>query len=279
METRLWLCPTPIGNLKDMTLRTLEILEAVDVIACEDTRHSLKLLTHFGIKKPLISYHEHNVRTRGPELIQKMAAGTTVALITDAGMPGISDPGEQLVALAIEAGIKFSVLPGPTAFSIALVASGLSTRRFYFEGFLPHEKKKRRERIDALKGQEETLIFYASPHRLKGVLEDLEKGFGNRRIAVCRELTKKFEEVYRGTISEARSYFETPRGEFVLVLEGAEMIEEELSEERILAGMKAWHQEGITTKDLVKKAVQTYGIKKNTAYEWAMEIKEKAREE
>lgn len=279
METRLWLCPTPIGNLKDITLRTLEVLESVDLIACEDTRHSLKLLTHFGIKKPLISYHEHNVRTRGPELIQKMVDGTKIALITDAGMPGISDPGEHLVDLAIAAGVSFSVLPGPNAFSIALVASGLSTRRFFFEGFLPHDKKKRRARIAALKTQEETLIFYASPHRLKGVLEDMEKAFGNRRIAVCRELTKKFEEIYRGTLSEARAYFESPRGEFVLVVEGSEEEETEISEEMILLSMERWFLEGMTTKDLVKQAVKTYGIKKNTAYEWAMEIKEKARED
>ncbi len=278
METRLWLCPTPIGNLKDITLRTLEVLESVDLIACEDTRHSLKLLTHFGIKKPLISYHEHNVRTRGPELIQKMAAGTKIALITDAGMPGISDPGEHLVDLAVAAGVDFSVLPGPNAFSIALVASGLSTRRFYFEGFLPHDKKNRRRRIAALKNQEATLIFYASPHRLKGVLEDMENGFGNRKIAVCRELTKKFEEIYRGTVAEARAYFESPRGEFVLVLEGAEEQDEEFSEETIRVQMERWFLEGMTTKDLVKEAVKTYGIKKNTAYEWAMEIKEKARE-
>lgn len=279
METQLWLCPTPIGNLQDMTFRTLEVLQDVDLIACEDTRHSLKLLTHFEIKKPLISYHEHNMMQRGPELIQKMRAGIKIALITDAGMPGISDPGEKLVQLAIESGIGFSVLPGPTAFSVALVASGLSTRRFFFEGFLPHDKKKRRMRIKELSKQSETLVFYASPHRLKSVLEDLQSGFGNRKIAVCRELTKKFEEIYRGTIEEARNYYEKPRGEFVLVVDGAEIEEVEISKEEIVHAMEAWFQSGMSTKDLVKKAMKTYDVKKNDAYQWAMEVKEKPRGE
>jgi 16S rRNA (cytidine1402-2'-O)-methyltransferase len=279
METKLWLCPTPIGNLQDITLRTLDALKNADVIACEDTRHSLKLLTHFEIKKPLISYHEHNLRSRGPELIRKMQGGTKIALISDAGMPGISDPGEHLVQLAIEAGIPFEVLPGPTAFSIALVASGLSTRRFFFEGFLPHDKKNRRERIAQLAKIEETLIFYASPHRLKGVLADLETGIGNRRIAVCRELTKKFEEVYRGTIVQAISAFESPRGEFVLVVEGAEHVEEVISKELIVSTMEEWALEGKSTKDLVKEAVSVFSVKKNEAYQWAMEIKEKSKGE
>jgi len=277
METKLWLCPTPIGNLQDITLRTLDALKNADVIACEDTRHSLKLLTHFEIKKPLISYHEHNLRTRGPELIRKMQGGSRIALISDAGMPGISDPGEHLVQLAIEAGIPFTVLPGPTAFSIALVASGLSTRRFFFEGFLPHDKKNRRERILQLAKIEETLIFYASPHRLKGVLADLEMGLGNRKIAVCRELTKKFEDVYRGTIVQAISAFESPRGEFVLVVEGAEHVEEVISKKVIVATMEEWALEGKSTKDLAKEAVSVFSVKKNEAYQWAMEIKEKSK--
>jgi 16S rRNA (cytidine1402-2'-O)-methyltransferase len=279
METKLWLCPTPIGNLQDITLRTLDTLKAADLIACEDTRHSLKLLTHFEIQKPLISYHEHNLRSRGPELIRRMQGGARIALISDAGMPGISDPGEHLVQLAIEAGIPFEVLPGPTAFSIALVSSGLSTRRFFFEGFLPHEKKGRRVRIAELAKIEETLIFYASPHRLKGVLADMETGFGNRKIAVCRELTKKFEEVYRGSISEAISAFESPRGEFVLVLEGAEHVEEVVSKELIVSTMEEWALEGKSTKDLVKEAVAVFSVKKNEAYQWAMEIKEKTKGE
>ena len=279
METKLWLCPTPIGNLQDITLRTLDALKNADLIACEDTRHSLKLLTHFEIKKPLISYHEHNLRNRGPELIRKMQGGTKIALISDAGMPGISDPGEHLVQLAIEAGIPFTVLPGPTAFSIALVASGLSTRRFFFEGFLSHDKKSRRERIMQLAKIEETLIFYASPHRLKAVLLDLEMKLGNRRIAVCRELTKKFEEVYRGTIAEAILAFESPRGEFVLVVEGAEHVEEVISKDLIINTMEEWALEGMSTKDLVKEAVSVFSVKKNEAYQWAMEIKEKSKAE
>lgn len=207
MSGEIYLVATPIGNLGDITLRALEVLKEVDFIAAEDTRQTLKLLNHFGIKKPLISYHEHNKYESGEKIIKRVLEGENMALVTDAGTPGVSDPGEALVKMAIEKDIKVSLIPGPTAFVYGLVVSGLNTSRFVFEGFLPVDKKGRKERLNALLNEERTIIFYEAPHKLIRTLEDLYKTFGDRRIAICRELTKKYEEIIRCTLSEAIEIF------------------------------------------------------------------------
>ena len=193
MSGKLYICPTPIGNLEDITYRTLRVLNEVDLIAAEDTRHSIKLLNHFEISKPLTSYFEHNKDTKGDYLINKLLEGENIALISDAGMPGISDPGEDLIKQAIEHNIEIDVLPGATAFAVALVGSGLDTHKFVFEGFLDRDKKVRRKRLEELKEEDRTMIFYESPHRLKDTLKDMLKILGNRKIAVNRELTKKYQ--------------------------------------------------------------------------------------
>lgn len=221
MAGTLYLCATPIGNLDDMTLRVLKLLETADIIAAEDTRNTLKLLNHFEIKTPMTSYHEHNKAEKGPKLVERLLAGENIALVTDAGMPGISDPGADLVKLCYEAGVPVTVAPGASAAVVALVLSGLDTRRFVFEGFLPMEKKERRAVLSTLEKEHRTMIFYEAPHRLLDTLEELEKIFGSdREMAAIRELTKKFEEVRRGTVAEIKAHFtaQPPKGEFVLVL-------------------------------------------------------------
>ena len=205
MAGTLYLCATPIGNLDDMTLRVLKLLETADIIAAEDTRNTLKLLNHFEIKTPMTSYHEHNKAEKGPKLVERLLAGENIALVTDAGMPGISDPGADLVKLCYEAGVPVTVSPGASAAVVALVLSGLDTRRFVFEGFLPMEKKERRAVLSTLEKEHRTMIFYEAPHRLLDTLEELEKIFGSdREMAAIRELTKKFEEVRRGTVAEIK---------------------------------------------------------------------------
>jgi len=218
----LYLCPTPIGNLEDITLRALRILKEVDLIAAEDTRVTRKLLNHYDIKIPLVSYHEHNKREKGPEIISMLQQGKNIALVTDAGTPGISDPGEDLVRLAVEAGIAVVPLPGPAAAICALTASGLPCERFVFEGFLPRKKKERTERLRELSGETRTIVLYEAPHRLTKTLEELGQALGNRSIAVAREMTKVHEEFFRGAISGAAARFAStpPRGELVLVIEG-----------------------------------------------------------
>ena len=222
MSGKLYICPTPIGNLEDITYRTLRVLNEVDLIAAEDTRHSVKLLNHFEISKPLTSYFEHNKDTKGIYLINKLLEGENIALISDAGMPGISDPGEDLIKLAIENNIEVDVLPGASAFVIALVGSGLNTHKFAFEGFLDRDKKLRRSRLEEIKEEDRTMIFYESPHRLKDTLKDMLKILGNREISVNRELTKKYQEVIREDIETVINIFNEKevKGEFVLIVDG-----------------------------------------------------------
>lgn len=218
----LYICPTPIGNLEDITLRTLRILEEVDLIAAEDTRHTVKLLNHFDIKKPLTSYHDHNIKEKGVELIERLNNGESIALVSDAGMPGISDPGQELIRDAIEEGVEVIGLPGATASITALVISGLSTEKFIFEGFLSSKKKARLEELGKIKDYDKTTIIYEAPHRLLSLLEDMKELLGDRKISISRELTKKYEETFRGTPAEALEKFKNSgvRGEFVIVIEG-----------------------------------------------------------
>lgn len=265
----LYICPTPIGNLEDITIRTLRILEEVDLIAAEDTRHTIKLLNHYEIKKPLISYHEHNKKAKGHILIEKLKLGTNIGLVTDAGMPGISDPGEDIIHLAIENGIKVICLPGPTASITGLVISGLPTDKFVFEGFLPSKKKDRIEELKRLKDEYRTIILYESPHRLINLLKDLNQVLGNRKISISRELTKLHEETFRGTIEEALNKFhnEVPRGEFVLILDGAESVKIDLYKNITLEEhIKLYIDDGLTRKDAVKKVAEIRNIPRNLVY-------------
>ncbi len=219
----LFLCPTPIGNLEDITLRVLRILREVDLIAAEDTRHTRKLLAHYDIHTSMVSYREHNRHQMGRHLLNLLSAGQKIALVSDAGMPGISDPGEELVSLAVAHGIPVVPLPGPNAALAALVASGLPTSSFCFEGFLPAAAGTRRRKLEDLKGERRTIIFYEAPHRLLESLTDMLNIFGERQVAIARELTKKYEEIWRGTLSQALEHFRLnpPRGEFTLVVAGA----------------------------------------------------------
>lgn len=274
----LYICPTPIGNLEDITFRTVRILKEVDLIAAEDTRHTLKLLNHFEIKKPLISYHEHNKMGKGPVIIEKLHRGESVALVSDAGMPGISDPGEDIIRMAIEEGIQVVGLPGPSAGILALVISGLSTKSFIFEGFLPAKKKDKIIKLEELAKEHRTIIMYESPHRLKKYLKELESHLGNRKIALCRELTKTYEEIFRGTVLSAIEHYEAhdPRGEYVIIIEG---IEKEISEdvipnenlsikERVIAYMDM----GIDKKEAIKKVAKESNLSKNDVYMETLEI-------
>lgn len=216
----LYLCATPIGNLEDVTFRALRMLKEVDLIAAEDTRRTRKLLSHYAIHTPLTSYHEYSRRSRDKQIIGLLREGKQVALVSDAGLPGISDPGEKIVKLAIENGIKVVPVPGPNAALAALVVSGLPASRFCFEGFLPAVSKARTKRLNALKNEKRTLIFYEAPHRLKKTIADLLAVLGDRQVSVARELTKVYEEIWRGKLSAALVYFKNPRGEFTLVVEG-----------------------------------------------------------
>ncbi|MBC7959721.1 MAG: 16S rRNA (cytidine(1402)-2'-O)-methyltransferase [Vallitaleaceae bacterium] len=222
MQGKLYLVATPIGNLEDITFRAIQTLKEVDYIAAEDTRHSIKLLNHYEIRKPLESYHEHNKMEKGPKMVQDLLEGKNIALITDAGTPAISDPGEDLVKLCYENHVEVTSIPGPVALITGLILSGKNTRRFCFEGFLPFPKKERKEILDLLKSETRTIIFYEAPHKLKGTLDDLYSAFGDRSITLTRELTKKFEEVMTMSLSAAVAYYkeQDPRGEYVLILEG-----------------------------------------------------------
>lgn len=278
---KLYLCPTPIGNLEDITFRTLNTLKEVDLIAAEDTRHTLRLLNHFEIKKPLTSYHEHNKQEKGKVLIEKILNGETIALVTDAGMPAISDPGEDLVKLAIEHNIEIIALPGPTAFVLALVLSGFSTRRFIYEGFLSQNKKERREELKKFKAETRTVIIYESPHRIKELLKDIETVLGNRNISISRELTKKYEEIFRGDIFSSIKKFneEAPRGEFIVVLEGIsqekieEKAKEKLSEMSIKEHLILCMNEGLTKKQAIKEVSKQRKLHKNIVYQEALDLK------
>ncbi len=270
---KLYICPTPIGNLEDITIRTLKVLESADIIAAEDTRHSVKLLNHYDIKKPLTSYHEHNEREKAIELIEKMREGKDVAQISDAGMPGISDPGETLIGMAIEADIEVIVLPGATALITALVLSGLSTRRFTFEGFLSSKKKERLDRLKFLEKEANTLIIYESPHRLKDSLKDMIESLGDRNIAVVRELTKIYEEVFRGRVSQAIEKFEEtpPKGEFVLIIEGKTGEENPVNID-IEMELKKFIDQGFTKKASVKIVSEKYDLAKNEVYKKSLSL-------
>lgn len=280
MAGKLFLCATPIGNLGDMTPRVIETLESVDVIAAEDTRNSIKLLNHFDIKTPMTSYHEYNKVEKAENLVAQMQAGKNIALITDAGTPAISDPGEVLVQKCYEAGIAVTSLPGPAACITALTLSGLSTRRFCFEGFLSADKKERKAVLEDLKEESRTMILYEAPHHLKGTLKELFEILGNRKITLCRELTKKFETIFPTTLEEALEYYETndPRGEYVLVLEGKshqQKIEEkqaEVSEIPIEEHMKIYEDKGIDRKEAMKLVAKERGISKRDVYNYLLNV-------
>ena len=277
---KLYLVPTPIGNLKDITLRALEVLENVDEIAAEDTRISLKLLNHFNIKKSLFSYHKHNEQGKSLDIINKLKSGLNIALITDAGTPGISDPGSVIVEKCIEEEIEFEVLPGATAITTALVYSGLDTTKFLFRGFLPRENKERNPIIEEIKNVRDTLIFYEAPHRLLSTLDYLKDNLGNRRIAICRELTKLHEEIYRGRISEALDFFvdNRPRGEFVLVIEGKSDEDIKAEKEALWSDLTIREhllkviEDGVDKKEAIKLVAKERGIAKKEVYKHSMDI-------
>ena len=274
MAGTLILVPTPIGNLGDISPRAAEALAGADFIAAEDTRVSIKLLNHLGLKKPLVSYYEHNKVTSGAAIVERLKAGETCALVTDAGTPAISDPGEDLVRLCAEAVLTVTAIPGPCAAITALAISGLPTGRFTFEGFLSINKKSRREHLDSLRNETRTMIFYEAPHKLIATLGDFQKTFGpDRQITLCRELTKLHEEALRMTLSQAVEYYSStePRGEYVLILRGAERpAEEGPSLEEGLQQVQLLRQEGLSLKDAVKQASRSCGIPKNTLYEAAL---------
>lgn len=267
----LYLCATPIGNLGDMTYRAVELLKKVELIAAEDTRHTRELLTRFDIHTRLTSYHEHNKAAKGPELIAWMGEGHDLVCVSDAGLPGISDPGADLAALAIEAGFHVSPVPGANAALSALIASGLDTRRFTFVGFLPRGKKEKAELLASVRSHEETLIFYEAPHRLKETLTALLEALGDRRAAACRELTKKFEEFRRGTLSELLRHYEEnqPRGEFVLILEGAGNAAAPTQQEARspLAAYEAHLADCGDKKEAMRRAAKELGISRRDVYQ------------
>ena len=275
MQGTLYLCATPIGNLKDITERVISTLKEVDLIAAEDTRNSIKLLNHFGIKTPMTSYHEYNRYDKAAVLIEKLKEGKDIALITDAGTPGISDPGEVFVSMCREAGIRVTSLPGACALITALTMSGLKTGRFCFEAFLPSDKKERKEILEELRSETRTIIIYEAPHHLRKTLKELSDVLGNRNMAICRELTKQFEEVLHFTVSEAVEYYDVnePRGEYVLCIEGRDREEvrqeEQLSwqELTIEEHMKLYEDRGMDRKECMKKVAKDRGISKREVYD------------
>ena len=284
MSGKLLLCATPIGNLGDITFRVLETLKAADMIAAEDTRNSIKLLNHFDIHTPMTSYHEYNKVEKAIYLIDKINQGMNIALITDAGTPAISDPGEVLVRMCQEAGITVTSLPGPAACITALTLSGLSTRRFCFEGFLPgtEDKRERKAILEDLKDESRTIILYEAPHHLRIVLKDLYDTLGNRRIAICRELTKKFEDIMPTTLEQAIAYYneKDPRGEYVLVIEGhslekqAQEKQADWQEMSIADHMKYYEETGISHKDAMKKVAVDRGVGKREIYQALLKLDE-----
>ena len=270
----LYLVATPIGNLEDITLRAIRTLKEVDFIAAEDTRQTIKLLNHFEIKKSLVSYYEHNKKEKGNYLISQLLEGKSIALVSDAGTPGISDPGEDLVKLCIDNDIRVTMIPGPVAAVTGLVISGLPAGRFAFEGFLPMNKRARKERLAFLKGEVRTIVFYEAPHKLIHTLKDLYDAFGNRKIVFARELTKRFEEIIRcDLVSAIEKYeFESPKGEFVLVLEGInekdiyESQKKDWNKISLKEHLEIYLSEGIDKKDAMKKVAEDRGISKREVY-------------
>lgn len=275
MSGTLYLVATPIGNLGDFSPRAAGTLERVDFIAAEDTRVSMKLLNHLGLKKQLVSYHQHNRAAAGPQILGRLLAGESCALVTDAGTPAISDPGEDLVRLCAEHGVAVQSIPGCCALISALAVSGLPTGRFTFEGFLSVNKKERRERLLSLAAEERTMIFYEAPHRLRATLADLLEAFGDRPAALCRELTKLHEEIRRTTLGEAAAYYRenTPKGELVLVVRGAEPAgEREDSLEDGLLLVDKLRGEGLSLRDAVKRAAKELGLSRNQLYDAAVNM-------
>ncbi len=274
MAGTLYLCATPIGNLEDITLRCIRILKEADIIAAEDTRQTIKLLNRFEIRRPLISYHEHNKRDKGAEMVGLLKSGKNIALVSDAGMPAISDPGEEIVRLCIDNNIDVVPIPGPTASLAALIISGLSTRRFCFEGFLPANKRERRERLQKLSVETRTIILYEAPHRLNDTLADIIEHLGDRRISVSREITKKFEETLRSNISGIIESFKNKaiKGEFVIVIEGLnekELVEIELKKwdnVSVEEHIKMYLEQGLDKKDAIKKVSKDRKLPKKEIY-------------
>ncbi|MBP2028062.1 16S rRNA (cytidine1402-2'-O)-methyltransferase [Acetoanaerobium pronyense] len=272
--SKLYICPTPIGNLEDITLRTIRILKEVDVVAAEDTRRTIKLMNHLEIKKPLISLREHNEDGKSESIISMVKEGKTVALVSDAGMPGISDPGEILIRKAIEEEVEVITLPGPSAFIVALVNSGLSTSRFTFIGFLDRTSKNRVKELEDLKNKTETLIIYESPHRIKNTLKDIYKILGNRKIVLARELTKIHEEYIRMDIKDMLENIDSLNilGEMIIILEGAAKKEEDeqIKEEVLIKELYELMEEGLSTKDASKEIAKKYNLGKNQVYSLAL---------
>ena len=280
----LYLCATPIGNLEDITYRVLRTLKEADLIAAEDTRNSIRLLNHFEIKTPMTSYHEYNKIEKAYQLVEKMRSGQNIALITDAGTPGISDPGEDIVRICYEEGIEVTSLPGPAACVTALTMSGLATRRFAFEAFLPKDKKERQAVLAELTSETRTIIIYEAPHHLVKTLAELRETLGKeRRLTICRELTKKYEEKMQTTLGDSLYYYEKndPRGEYVLVIEGKsqeEIIKEQQSAWEsisIAEHMEHYESQGITHKEAMKLVAKDRGVGKREVYQWLLEEKER----
>lgn len=272
MAGKLYLCATPIGNLEDITFRVLRTLGEVDIVAAEDTRHTLGLLTHFEIKAKLTSYHEHNKYDKAKVLVDELLSGKNIALVTDAGTPGISDPGEELVKQCLEAGVEVTSLPGACAVPVALSMCGLSSRRFVFEGFLPQDKKERTSVLESLKGESRTIVLYEAPHRIKKTLALLNDALGARQIRICRELTKVHESVISADIPGAARYFEEnePRGEMVLVIEGAAQqagsAKAEFADLSVKEHVEMYMQQGLSEKDAMKQAALDRGVSKRDIY-------------
>ena len=276
----LYLCATPIGNLEDMTFRVIRTLKEVDMIAAEDTRNSIKLLNHFEIKTPMTSYHEYNKIEKGHKLVQMLLEGKNLALITDAGTPGISDPGEELVQMCYEAGVPVTSLPGAAACITALTLSGLSTRRCAFEAFLPSDKKERQQVLEELKNDTRTVICYEAPHRLVKTLKELLEALGDRRITICRELTKKHETAWQTHIAEACEYYQenAPKGECVLVIEGRSREELKAEEQEqweqmpLEAHMEHYESQGMDHKSAMKRVAKDRGVSKRDIYRMLLEL-------
>lgn len=274
----LFLVSTPIGNLEDITLRALRVLKEVDLIACEDTRHTRRLLDHFGISKPTISYHEHNEQQRAEELADRLARGESIAVVTDAGTPGISDPAYRIVVAAIERGVTVTPVPGATAMIAGLVASGLPTDSFLFAGFLPHKKQARRAHFEELKSERATLVFYETPHRIREALIDVREILGDRQAAVARELTKLHEQFIRGSVSDIIAHFDAnePRGEMALVIAGNRddnltPVEDASVNQQVERLMR---EQGLSRNDAIKQAARSRGLSKREAYRLMLEEKE-----
>ena len=275
MQGTLYLCATPIGNLEDITMRVLRVLQEVDVIAAEDTRNSIKLLNHFQIKTPMTSYHEYNKIEKGHDLVRQLLEGKNIALITDAGTPGISDPGEELVKMCYDAGVTVTSLPGPAACITALTLSGLATRRFCFEAFLPADKKERAIILEELKEETRTIIVYEAPHHLRKTLKQLYETLGDRKITLCKELTKRYENAFVTTLEEAISYYDNnePKGEYVLVIEGKSRADIEaekrdsFSSMTIEEHMELYLSQGLEKKEAMKQVAKDRGISKRDVYQ------------